>query len=67
MDIIIEFFNWFWSVETDSLIIPFFKGNMIIGGVIWVLLKARAKRTKSPYDDELIADLERVLPMMKKR
>ena len=67
MDQIIEFFNWFWSIQTDSLIIPFAKANVIILSVIGVVIRWWVKRTPSPEDDQLIDSIRAVLPMMKRK
>ena len=67
METVIEIFNWFWSVKTDDLIIPFAKANVIILSVISIIVRWWVKRTPSPDDDALIDNLLAVLPRMKKR
>ena len=67
MEILIEFFNWFWALKTDELIIPFAKANVIGLSVLYVILKWWAKRTPSTEDDELIDSIRSVLPLMKRK
>ena len=67
MEIVIEIFNWFWSIKTDDLIIPFFKANMLLFTIGFIILKWWAKRTPSPEDDALIDSIRAVLPMMKRK
>jgi hypothetical protein len=67
MDLIISFFNWFWLIDTDSLIIPFAKANVTLIAVFWVIMKWWAKRTPSTEDDALIDEIRAVLPMMKRQ
>ena len=67
METLIEFFNWFWALKTDVLIIPFIKGNVIGLSIGYVILKWWAKRTPSTEDDELIDSIRAVLPFMKRK
>ena len=67
MDLIIEIFNWFWAIRSDTLLIGFAKGNVILLSVVFVILKWWAKRTPSPEDDALIDNIRAVLPMMKRK
>ncbi len=67
METIIEFFNWFWLIDTDSLIIPFAKANVIILSIIGVVIRWWVKRTPSTEDDALIDSIRAVLPMMKRQ
>jgi hypothetical protein len=67
METLIQFFNWFWALNMDALIGPWLHSNMIPMAVLYAILKWWAKRTPSTADDELIASIRAVLPMMKKR
>ena len=67
MEFTTELFNWFWSLKTDNLIIPFVKANAILLTTGGTFIAWWVKRTPSTDDDELIDKLRGVLPMLKRK
>jgi hypothetical protein len=61
-----ELIQWFWTLETDTLITAWVKANVLIVSVVGVLIKYYVKRTPSPEDDAIYNDIKRVLSLKRK-
>jgi hypothetical protein len=67
METIIQFFDWFWKLNLDSLLVPWAKANAIPLGAVYAVLRWWVKRTPSTEDDELLDRLKSVIPILKNR
>lgn len=67
MDSILPYLDWIWTAVTDASITAAVKPRMIFFGAILAVVSWWVKRTPSTEDDELLDNLRRVIPMLKKR
>jgi hypothetical protein len=61
-----ELIQWFWTLETDTLITTWAKANVLIASALGVLIKHYVKRTPSKEDDAIFADLKRIVSLKRK-
>ena len=66
MDFMLPYLDWLWQAVTDESITQAIKPRMIFFGVITVIIGWIVKRTPSTEDDELLKNLKRVIPMLRK-
>jgi hypothetical protein len=67
MDFLLPYLDWIWQAITDDNITAAIKPRMIFFGGLLAVVGWWVKRTPSTEDDELLNNLRRVIPMLKKR
>jgi hypothetical protein len=66
MDFLVPYLDWIWSAITDESITGAVKPRMIVFGALTVIIGWWVKRTPGTEDDELLDNLRRVIPQLKK-